>query len=131
MLIVAISRNDRILIPNGEETIFMGDILYAVLDRHSIRNVLAYLRKEEEPVKRVFFGGGSHIAFEVARQLQDRGITVRMIEKDPARCQQMDESLEKALILQGEITDQRLLREEAIEECDFFISAFDVWMSIQ
>jgi trk system potassium uptake protein TrkA len=125
VLIVAISRNDRILIPNGEETIFMGDILYAVLDRHSIRNVLAYLRKEEEPVKRVFIGGGSHIAFEVARQLQDRGITVRIIEKDPARCQRMAESLEKALILQGEITDQRLLKEEAIEECDFFVSASD------
>lgn len=125
VLIVAISRNERIVIPHGDETIFVGDILYAVVDRHSIRNVLGYLRKEEEPVKRVFIAGGSHIAFEVARQLQDRGITVRMIEKDPMRCQQMAESLEKVLILQGEITDQKLLREEGIEDSDFFVSASD------
>jgi trk system potassium uptake protein TrkA len=125
VLIVAISRNDRIVIPNGDETIFVGDILYAVVDRHSIGDVLAYLRKKEEPVKRVFIAGGSHIAFEVARQLQNREITVRLIEKDPERCQQMAESLEKVLILQGEITDQRLLREEGVEDADFFISASD------
>ncbi len=125
VLIVAISRDDRIVIPDGDETIFVGDILYAVVDRHSIRNVLVYLRKKEEPVKRVFIAGGSHIAFEVARQLQDSGITVRMIEKDSTRCERMAESLEKVLILQGEITDQRLLREEGIEDADFFVSASD------
>ncbi len=125
VLIVAISRDDRIVIPHGDETIFAGDILYAVVDRHSIRNVLVYLRKKEEPVKRVFIAGGSHIAFEVARQLQDSGITVRMIEKDSTRCERMAESLEKVLVLQGEITDQRLLREEGIEDADFFVSASD------
>ena len=125
VLIVAISRNDQILIPHGDETIFAGDILYAVVDRHSVSNVLAYLRKEEEPVKKVFIAGASHIAFEVARQLQDRGITIRMIEKDSARCQRMAESLEKVLILQGEITDQKLLREEGIKDADFFVSASD------
>ena len=125
VLIVAISRNDRIVIPHGDETIFMGDVLYAVLDRDSIRDVLAYLRKEEEPVKRVFIGGGSHIAFEVARQLQERGITVRIVEKDPARCQRIAESLDKVLVLQGEMTDQRLLKAEGIEEADFFVSASD------
>ena len=125
VLIVAISRDDRIVIPDGDETIFVGDILYAVVDRHSIRNVLVYLRKKEEPVKRVVIAGGSHIAFEVARQLQDSGITVRMIEKDSTRCERMAESLEKVLILQGEITDQRLLREEGIEDADFFVSASD------
>jgi trk system potassium uptake protein TrkA len=125
VLIVAISRNEQIVIPHGDETIFVGDILYAVVDRHSVRDVLAYLRRQEDPVRRVFIGGGSHIAFEVARQLQDRGITVRMIERDPARCQQMAESLEKVLILQGEITDQRLLRDEGVEDADFFVSASD------
>jgi trk system potassium uptake protein TrkA len=125
VLIVAISRDDRIVIPHGDETIFAVDILYAVVDRHSIRNVLAYLRKEEEPVKKVLVAGGSHIAFEVARQLQDRGITVRMIEKDSTRCEQIAENLEKVLVLQGEITDQRLLREEGIEDADFFVSASD------
>ncbi|MFB0506377.1 MAG: Trk system potassium transporter TrkA [Thermodesulfobacteriota bacterium] len=125
VLIVAISRNDRIVIPHGDETIFVGDILYAVVDQHSIKKVLAYLRKQEDPVKKVFIAGGSHIAFEVARQLQEKGITVRMIEKDPGRCQRMAESLEKALILQGEITDQRLLREEGVDDADFFVSASD------
>ncbi|NIS63187.1 MAG: Trk system potassium transporter TrkA [Proteobacteria bacterium] len=125
VLIVAISRNDRIVIPHGDETIFVGDILYAVVDQHSIRKVLAYLRKQEDPVKKVFIAGGSHIAFEVARQLQEKGIAVRIIEKDSGRCQRMAESLERALILQGEITDQRLLREEGVDDADFFVSASD------
>jgi len=125
VLIVAISRDDQIIIPHGDETIFVGDILYAVVDRHSISSVLAYLRKEEVPVRRVLIAGGSSIGFEVARQLQDRGIVVRVIEADAGRCERMAESLEKVLILQGEVTDQGLLKEEGIAEADFFISVSD------
>jgi len=125
VLIVAISRGDEIIIPRGDETIFVGDILYAVVDQHSVRSVLHYLRKEENPVRRVFIADGSAIGFEVARQLQDSGITVRMVEKETTKCQQMAERLDKVLILQGEATDQSLLREEGIEEADFFISVSD------
>ncbi len=125
VLIVAISRDDQIIIPDGDETVFVGDILYAVVDRHSVREALAYLRKKEEPIRRVFVAGGSHIGFEVARQIQDRGIAVRVVEKDAERCQGMAESLGKVLILQGDITDQDLLKEEGIEEADFFISVSD------
>ncbi|NIQ37289.1 MAG: Trk system potassium transporter TrkA [Proteobacteria bacterium] len=125
VLIVAISRDDRIIIPHGDETVFAGDILYAVVDRQSVKDVLSYLRKEEEPVKRIIIGSGSAIGFEVARQLEDKGIAIRVMEKDVDRCQQLAENLEKALILRGEMTDQSILREEGIEETDFFISVSD------
>ena len=122
VLIVAISREEQIIIPHGDETIFAGDILYAVVDRYSVTNVLAYLRKKEEPVRRVFIAGGTPIGFEVARQLQEGEVTVRLVEPDASRCQGMAETLEKVLILHGEMTDQSLLREEHIEDADFFIS---------
>jgi trk system potassium uptake protein TrkA len=125
VLIVAISRDDQIIIPHGEETIYVGDVLYAVVDHHSVGKVLAYLRKEEERVKRVFVAGGSPIGFEVARQLQGEGIHVRLLEPNAMRCQDMAETLKKVLILQGEMTDQSLLKEEAIDEADYFISASD------
>jgi trk system potassium uptake protein TrkA len=125
VLIVAISRNDKIIIPHGNETVFAGDILYAVADRQSVMDVLAYLRKKEEPIRRVLIASGSLIGFEVARQIQDKGIAVRVIEKDASRCQQIAENLERALILRGEITDQSLLKEESIAETDFFISVSD------
>ena len=125
VLIVAISRNDSIIIPHGDETIYAGDILYAVVDRLSAANVLAYLRKKEESVRRVFIAGGTAIGSEVARQLQKGGIGVRLVEPEPAKCQRLAESLEKVLILQGEITDQSVLKEEGIEEADFFVSASD------
>ncbi len=125
VLIVAISRDDRIIIPNGNETVYMGDLLYAVVDRQSVKDVMAYLRKEEEPVKRILIASGSAIGFEVARQFQDKGIAVRVIEKDVARCERMAESLDKVLILRGEMTDQSLLKEEGIGETDFFISVSD------
>jgi trk system potassium uptake protein TrkA len=125
VLIVAISRDDRIIIPHGDETVFAGDILYAVVDRQSVKDVLSYLRKEEEPVKRIIIGSGSAIGFEVARQLEDKGIAVRVMEKDVDRCQQLAENLKKTLVLRGEMTDQSLLKEEGIEETDFFISVSD------
>jgi len=125
VLIVAISRDDHIIIPHGDETIYIGDILYAVVDRYSASNVLAYLRKKEEPVRRIVIAGGSPIGFEVARQLQDEGFSVRLVEPDATKCRQIAETLQKVLILHGEMTDQSLLKEEGIEDTDFFISASD------
>jgi trk system potassium uptake protein TrkA len=52
-------------------------------------------------------------------------MTVRVVEKEAEKCQQMAESLERVLILQGDMTDQALLKEEGIEEADFFISLSD------
>jgi len=125
VLVVAILRDDQLIVPHGEETIFVGDILYTVVDQHSTRDALAYLRKREEPVKRVFIADGSPIGFEVARQLQGSGIAVRVVERDANKCQRLAESLDKVLILQGEMTDQAILREEGIAESDFFVSASD------
>ncbi len=125
VLIVAISRDDQIIIPHGDETIYIGDILYAVVDRHSASNVLGYLRKKEELVRRIVIAGGSPIGFEVARQLQDEGYSVRLVEPDAAKCRQIAETLQKVLILHGEMTDQSLLKEEGIEDTDFFVSASD------
>jgi trk system potassium uptake protein TrkA len=76
-------------------------------------------------VRRVFIADGSPIGFEVARRLQDTGIAIRVVERDARKCESLAESLDKVLILHGEMTDQGLLREEGISESDFFVAVSD------
>ena len=48
-------------------------------------------------------------------------IKVKLIEILPERCEYLTEVLPKALIINGDVSDQNLLLEEGIEDCDCFI----------
>ena len=49
------------------------------------------------------------------------GIQIKLIESDRKRCEELDELLDKALIINGDGTDEALLMREGIESVDAFI----------
>lgn len=65
--------------------------------------------------------GGGKVAFYLASQLTNMGIGIKIIEMDKARCEELSLLLPKAIIINGDGTDQELLREEGIETVDSFV----------
>lgn len=49
------------------------------------------------------------------------GIDVKLIEKDRKRCDELSILLPKAIIINGDGTDQELLMEEGIERAESFV----------
>ena len=49
------------------------------------------------------------------------GISVKIIEKDKARCEELSILLPKAIIINGDGTDQELLKEEGIAHIESFV----------
>ena len=65
--------------------------------------------------------GGGKAAYYLARQLLKMGISVKIIEIDKARCEELSILLPKAIIINGDGTNEALLKEEGIEYTESFV----------
>ena len=65
--------------------------------------------------------GGGKAAYYLADQLIHMGIDVKIIESDRKRCEELSVLLPEAVIINGDGTNQDLLKEEGIETIESFI----------
>ncbi len=117
--VAAIFRKDRQIIPDGDTRIELGDTVFFLAARRDIRTVMAELRRQEPAAKRLILAGGGNIGSSLAAALEDR-YHVKIIERGHERAEAIAEELEKTIVLQGDATDESLLREENIDQTDVF-----------
>lgn len=123
-LVAAIYTKDQVVVPRGDAHIKEGDTIFLVTLPENVREVLARFGKPYEPTRRVMVFGGSRTGEILAGRLTQKGIQVRMIEKDRERCEQLAEVLDqRVMVLHGEGTDQKFLLEEGIRDMDMSIAA--------
>ncbi len=120
VLIGAIQRGDKVIIPSGNDTIKKNDIIYMPVKKDNINHACTSVGGVEMPVKRVMILGGGRIGFYVAKTMEERNLNVKIIEKDVERCKFLLKSLKKSVILHGDGSDQKLLEEENINDMDVF-----------
>ena len=118
---VSIFRQERPIIPQGSTIIEAGDEVFFICATHHIKAVMSELQRLEHPHKRVMIVGGGAIGLGLAKDLEQR-CSVKIIERDQRKAQKLAEQLEKALVLQGNASDQALLFEEHIENIDLFLA---------
>jgi trk system potassium uptake protein TrkA len=117
--VVAIFRQGRPLVVNGEAVIDTGDEVFFVAPREQVRGVLKALNKLEEPLRRIIIAGGGHVGKRLAMALESDH-HVKIIEKDPRRAQKIANDLERTVVLLGDCADESLLLDEAIDSTDLF-----------
>jgi trk system potassium uptake protein TrkA len=128
--IVAIFREDKSVIVDGDTQILPGDEVFFLAAAQNIRKVMGELRRMDKPVRRVMLAGGGNIGLRVARALDtgegiDSGerFVVKMIEFNKRRAEQLARELSSnVLVLSGDATDEDLLQQEGVHETDLFIA---------
>ncbi|MCI8610083.1 MAG: Trk system potassium transporter TrkA [Firmicutes bacterium] len=125
MLVVAISRNGKIIIPHGNTIIDAGDTLYLIGEKTEI---LELHRKVHEKGKytnlqKVMIIGGGKTGFYLAGKLAEFGAAVKVVEISKERCYYLSTHLDNVMVLHGDATDSNLLEEENIDEMDAFVTA--------
>lgn len=121
ILICAIERDGKIYIPKGDFTIKAGDILSFVATRRVARHFFKSIGSKTHQVKNTIIAGGGTSAYYLAKQLLNAGIEVKIIEIDKGRCERLSELLPKAVIINGDATDEDLLIEEGLETVESFV----------
>ncbi|MBR4150608.1 MAG: Trk system potassium transporter TrkA [Firmicutes bacterium] len=123
MVIAAVSREGRIIVPNGSTELLEGDILYVMGSEERIEEMSRRMRKvRTSNVRRVMIAGGGKTGYFLADMLEKHGVAVKVIEIDKDRCAYLSNKLENVLVLRGDASDNNLLSEENIESMDAFVA---------
>lgn len=122
IVICAIERNGEVYIPSGDFLMQTGDIVSFVSTRKKGKEFLETVGFNTHQVKDTMIIGGGKAAYYLAKQLIAMGISVKIIENDRARCEELSILLPKAIIINGDGTDQELLREEGISYAQSFVA---------
>ena len=71
---------------------------------------------------RIVLYGGTEIAIGLVRLLNNPRFRVRIIEKDAVCCKALAEQFPQVTVIHGDATSRRLLEEEQIGSCDYFVA---------
>ena len=125
MLVVAISRSGKVLVPHGNDIIQEKDILYVIGNRKDImqlsRKVIEKGRYTD--IQKVMIIGGGKTGLYLSKRLAELNLSVKIIERNKARCHYLAENLENVIVLHGDGTDIDLLEEENIDDMDAVVTA--------
>jgi len=124
-LIAAVVREEELIIPRGNDRLMPGDLVYFICEKDKLQETLAVFDKHDQPANRVLIVGGGNIGLRLAKRLEEEAKYCKIIEKDADRCVLLAESLNKAVVLCGDGSDQELLTEENIQDMDVAVTLTD------
>ena len=121
--IVAIKRGNETIIPRGDDTIKLNDIVYFTTTRKYVPYIRKISGKEHYPeVRNVMIMGGSRIAVRASQYIPD-SMQVKIIESDLNRCHRLTDLVDdKVMIINGDGRDLNLLAEEGLKDTDAFVA---------
>ena len=123
----AIVRDQHFLIPHGDTLLVPGDKLYVAGHRDSVEHFVELAAPQDlQKAKRVIIAGATETGSMLAEKLLSSGIEVRFIEKNTRRGENLLDSLPSGmLVINGDPTDEEVMEECGIGNCDAFIAADD------
>ena len=122
LLICAVEREGEIYIPSGDFTMKKNDVISFCTQRNFSRTFFEDISVKTNQVKNTMIIGGGKAAYYLAKRLIGMGINVKIIENDRQRCEDLSVLLPKAIIINGDGTDEELLKEEGIEYAESFVA---------
>jgi trk system potassium uptake protein TrkA len=122
-IVVAVLRAEGIFIPTADELIRQGDRVSVVAPREFMDEIGEMFAEPQRPAKSVVIMGGGRVGVLVAEGLRERGISVKIIEKNINRCQEIAARLEGIAVVQGDGTDRDFLAEQGVPLADAFVAS--------
>ncbi len=124
-IVVGIDRpGEKFIVPSGRDVVKPGDKIHILGNSRVLRNASWLLDHYRKRAYRITILGGGYIGYKVAEMLaSDRtpNFFVKLVEKDPERCQELSEKLTRTMVLQGDATDLSFYKSEELEEADMVV----------
>lgn len=125
VLIVGITRDNNLFIPNGSSIIELNDKVVFMGTGPALDLLTARFFQKSSKIRKAVVIGGGNVGYLLSEQLERTGIKVTVIERDPTRCSFLADNLKKSLVLCGDGTDFELLESSAVADPDVTICVTD------
>lgn len=140
-LIAIVLRENKFIIPSGRTVLNAGDILYVVASEEVFDQLYTRLGKQKADLRRIVIVGGGKIGQMVASYLlegkkrdmsivrrlvgafsEERRRSVKIVDRDYARCKELSQLLPGALVIHADISDEGVFEEEHFANSDLVIA---------
>lgn len=123
ILIVAVMRGSKLLVPKGDDRIKTGDIIYAVSLPDKTKLLFELAGKRLNDTRKVLLWAEDRIAFTLVKTLQSHVDSITVLVPDTAIKEDLLSSFKKLKVVCGNASDQNVLRDCGVADCDAFIAA--------
>lgn len=125
VVVIAIDRKGKIIIPHGSTILQENDVIYLVGNKEDVQELSdkVHDKVKHTNLQKVMIVGGGKTGLYLAERLSDFGTAVKLIEIDKDRCHYLAARLNNVMVLHGDATDMSLLEDENFDEMDAFVTA--------
>lgn len=121
-LVCTVERDGEVFIPKGSFVLKSGDKIGITAEDTEAQKLFRMLGLTAKKAKSVMILGAGRITFYLAKMLIDQGYSVKVIEQNREKCEQLSAAMPKVIAINGDGAKQELLLEEGIRDVDAFIS---------
>ena len=114
---------EDVIIPRGNTVFKEGDLAYFITLKEGVNELYKLTGKIKKEVQNVMILGGGSIGRRTAKELCDKKMNIKIIERNKTIALELADELPNALVVHGDGRDVELLKEENISEMDVFIAA--------
>lgn len=124
ILVCAVQRPgvEEAIIPTGSFVLQAGDRVYITAPHKEMTSFFREMGILSSKIRKTIIIGGGRVAYYLALALQNTGIDIKIIEKDRERCFELAELLPKVSIINADGTDQKILVDEGLTECNSLVA---------
>jgi trk system potassium uptake protein TrkA len=122
MLVCAVERGENVYIPDGNFVLQSGDRISVTAETQEIVKFLKMIDLAQKKARSVMILGASRTAYYLAKMLLASGNSVKIIDKDPKRCDEFCKALPKAVVINGDGAQQEVLLEEGLHSVDALVA---------
>ena len=124
MSFLSIFRKEKIIIPDENEKIKLGDSVYVIADTNNLHKVMGFFGHQETKANSVVIVGGGNIGVSLAKKLEESkfGANTKLIELNKERAENISAELNDTLVLNGSSLDLEILQEAKISDTETIIS---------
>lgn len=116
ILVVAVERGGKAIIPNGTFVFERGDKVSIAGSPKSTARFFQKVGLSTGQVEDALIVGGGEIGFYLAKMLCETNISVKILEADARRCDELSELLPEAMIIHGSSLNRDTLIDEGLED---------------
>lgn len=118
VLVCAVLRDGAAVAPSGDFVLRSGDRIFVTAPTADLTVLLKNLGIITRRVHSVLICGGGRVSFYLAKLLEDDNMSVKILDRDYARCKQLAELLPEADVIHGDCSSQQILENQGIREAD-------------
>ena len=121
ILVCAVLRDGKVIIPDGNFKLHENDIIYFTATEKDIRDLFKSLKLNKK-TRNIFIAGGSKITYYLAKGLDKMGYNVKVVSSNKEDCKFLSDNLQRVDVINADPTDQAMLNSEGYYNADAFIS---------